>query len=177
MNIKDLLVTCSVVHRPEVVIEAVRRVAGGITDAFQSDSPVVLVVMRGGLYFAGQLLPLLPFPLELDYVDVARYGDKQKGGEIWWKGFPSTSLVNRTVLVVDDIVDEGETLLAIHKWAITARARAFYCATLFSKDTGKDKSWVPEFIGLSVPNKFVFGCGMDVEGYGRNLPAVYALGK
>lgn len=177
MNIKDLLLSCSVVHRPEAIIEAVRRVAGEIMDALQNDSPVVLVVMRGGLYFAGQLLPLLPFPLELDYVDVARYGDKQKGGVLEWRNFPFIPLVGRTVLVVDDIVDEGETLFAIHNWVMNAGAYACYSTTLFSKDTEKDKAWVPEFIGLSVPNKFVFGCGMDVEGYGRNLPAVYALGK
>ena len=81
------------------------------------------------------------------------------------------------MLVVDDIVDEGETLFAIHKWVMNAGAYACYSTTLFSKDTEKDKAWVPEFIGLSVPNKFVFGCCMDVECYGRNLPAVYALGK
>lgn len=155
--------------------EAVARIAREVTDALGNRNPLVLGVMRGSVVFAGQLLPLLGFPLDFDYVDVTRYGDDTRGGPVSWKVSPGVSVAGRTVLVVDDILDEGRTLAAIRDSILTAGAREFYSAVLAEKDTGKAKPAGADFVGVRLPDRYVFGFGMDVKGAWRNLPAIYAL--
>jgi len=79
------------------------------------------------------------------------------------------------VLVVDDILDEGHTLALVRERVLAAGADAFYSAIFAEKNTGRPKPVTPDFLGVTVPNRYVFGFGMDVRGAWRNLPAVYAL--
>lgn len=158
-----------------VVSEAVKRVASEITAKLQDRNPLVLGVMRGSVVFAGQLLPLLRFPLEFDYLDVTRYGDTTQGGTISWKVGPGTAVIGRVVLLVDDILDEGQTLAAIRAKMLEAGALEFYSAVFAEKETGRVKPISADFIGVKLPNRYVFGFGMDVNGAWRNLPAIYAL--
>ena len=95
------------------VEQAIRRLAAEITAALQERNPLELVVMCGGVYLAGRILPLLAFPLELDYVHVSRYGDATTGGALAWKVAPPESVRDRYVLVLDDILDIGDTLAAV----------------------------------------------------------------
>jgi hypoxanthine phosphoribosyltransferase len=159
----------------DCVAAEVARVAREITAKLETSEPLVLGVMRGSVVFAGQLLPQLRFPLQFDYLDVTRYGGRTTGGEITWKVSPGTAVEDRTVLVLDDILDEGQTLAAIRSKLLEAGARAFYSAVFAQKDTGRQKPIAADFIGLTVPNRYVFGFGMDVYGAWRNLPAIYAL--
>lgn len=157
------------------VTAAVKRLAAEITGELGARNPLVLGVMRGSVMFAGQLLPLLEFPLEFDYLDVTRYGGTTRGGAIDWKVSPGTTVADRVVLVLDDILDQGHTLAAIREKILEAGAQAFYSAVFADKDIGRDKPVVADFIGVRLPNRYVFGFGMDVHGLWRNLPAVYAL--
>lgn len=159
----------------ECVTREVARVADEITRALADRRPVVLGVMRGSVMFAGQLLPLLRFPLEFDYLDVTRYRSTTVGGEITWKVTPGTAVSGRVVLVLDDILDEGHTLAAIREKLLQAGATELYSAVFCEKDTGQSKPVQADFIGVTVPNRYVFGFGMDVYGVWRNLPAIYAL--
>jgi len=131
--------------------------------------------MGGGVVFTGQLLPLLHFPLEFDYIHVTRYRGTMHGGTVEWKVEPRRSLAGRVVLVVDDILDEGHTLAAIRERLLQQGATAFYSAVFADKDIGRSKPIRADFIGVTVPDRYVFGFGMDVEGAWRNLPAVYAV--
>jgi hypoxanthine phosphoribosyltransferase len=158
-----------------VVAEAIERVAREITAALREECPVVLAVMCGSVFFAGQLLPRLRFPLEFDYLEVTRYGAATQGGTISWKVSPGTMVDGRVVLVVDDILDEGRTLAAIRERLAAAGARRVLAAVLADKNTGRAKPASAEFIGVTLPNRYVFGCGMDVSGAWRNLPEIYAL--
>lgn len=133
--------------------------------------------MRGSVIFAGQLLLQLRFPLEVDYLEVTRYGSATQGGEISWKVSPGTSMAERVVMVLDDILDEGKTLSVIRDKVLAAGASRFYTAVFAEKDTGKPKPLRADFIGVHVPNRYVFGFGMDVSGAWRNLPEVYALNE
>lgn len=137
--------------------------------------PLVLSVMRGGVVFAGQLLPRLDFPLDFDYLDVTRYGSQTRGGVLQWKVSPGTDVAERTVLVLDDILDEGHTLAAIRDRLHDAGARRVLSAVFADKDNGVAKPLRADFTGVVVPNRYVFGFGMDVRGAWRNLPAIYAL--
>jgi len=157
------------------VREAIARLAADITAKLKDRNPLVLAVMGGSVFFTGNLLPLLPFPLEFDYVQASRYGKATSGGRVVWTVEPGENVKGRTVLVLDDILDGGETLAEIRDRVKLLGAEAFYSAVLTDKDIGRAKPVVPDFVGLKLPNRYVFGCGMDVSGAWRNLPAIYAV--
>ena len=154
---------------------AIARLADEITAELKGSNPLVLAVMGGSVFFAGNLLPLLRFPLELDTIEASRYGKSTSGGRIVWTVEPGDNVKGRTVLVLDDILDGGETLAAIRDRVKLLGAREFFSAVLTDKDIGRTKPIVPDFIGLKLPDRYVFGCGMDVSGAWRNLPAIYAV--
>ncbi|MDP1756862.1 MAG: hypoxanthine-guanine phosphoribosyltransferase [Pseudohongiella sp.] len=161
---------------PETGVQAALvRLADEIAQALAGEFPLVLPVMGGAVVFAGQLLPKLKFPLEFDYLHVTRYRGKTHGGEIEWKVLPGQSVAGRHVLVLDDILDEGETLAAIRDKLLEMGAARVWSAVLTDKINGLDKPIRADFVGLDVPNRYVFGCGMDAYGLWRNLPAIYAL--
>jgi len=154
---------------------ATARVAREIKAKLGQEMPLVLAVMGGATVFAGQLLTQLDFPLEFDYVHVSRYGDKLSGGKLHWKVEPKESVQGRTVLVIDDILDEGETMAAIRERVLAMGAAKFYSAVFCEKLISKAKPIKPDFLGVTVPDRYVFGYGMDVSGMWRNLPAIYAM--
>lgn len=162
-------------HDAATVQQAICAMATDITRILGEHNPLVVVVMHGGLYLAGQILPLLQFPLGLDYVHVTRYGQATTGGVLTWKAMPSESVRGRAVLVVDDILDVGQTLEAVRERLLADGAASVHCAVLTEKQTGASRQLRPDFVGLKVPDRYVFGCGMDVSGAWRNLPAIYAM--
>jgi hypoxanthine phosphoribosyltransferase len=159
----------------DAVVETVRRMATDITAVLAHRYPLVLSIMGGAVVFTGQMLPLLEFPLSFDYLHVSRYADKTRGGRINWKVSPGENVQDRVVLVLDDILDEGITLAAIREWVMSHGAAAFYSAVFADKDIATRKPISADFVGLVVPNRYVFGFGMDIHGAWRNLPAIYAL--
>jgi hypoxanthine phosphoribosyltransferase len=153
---------------------AMQRMADEITAKLADENPLVLCVMKGAVVFAGQLLPLLKFPIGFDYLHATRYRNQTRGGELHWEFFPP-GVAGRQVLVLDDILDEGHTLAAIRDRCLEEGATGFYSAVLLEKILPQEKPIAADFVGLQVPDRYVFGCGMDVNGLWRNLPAIYAL--
>ena len=154
---------------------AIVRVGAEITAACAEDYPLLLTVMGGAVMFAGRLLPLLRFPLDIDYLHATRYGDATRGGGIEWKVPPPAGAKDRHVLVLDDILDAGHTLKAIRDRLLEAGAATVRCAVLVEKILPAAKPIAAEFVGLRIPDRFVFGCGMDAKGYWRNLPEIRAI--
>ena len=173
-EIKDILASADVIHTEEEVAAAVSRVAREITGKLGETNPLLLVVMSGGVPFAGHLMTQLHFPLEFDYLHVTRYGQETSGGALSWRAAPWTPVKGRTVIILDDILDEGLTLAAIVERMKELGARACYTAVATDKLNGKNKPLKADFVALTVPDRFVFGYGMDVRGAWRNLPAIYA---
>ena len=159
----------------EEVQAAIRRVASEIERRLSTSYPMVLAVMGGAVVFAGQLLPLLRFPLDFDYIHASRYGAATRGTRVDWKVSPPGLVSGRTVLVLDDILDHGETMNVIRNRLLELGASEFYCAVLVEKILGMKKPIAADFVGLTIPDRFVFGCGMDAKGYWRNLPDIRAL--
>jgi hypoxanthine phosphoribosyltransferase len=155
--------------------DALDRLASEISISLGDANPLVLTVMGGAVVFAGQLLPRLAFPLECDYLHATRYGDVTTGGELAWVVEPRTPVQGRVVLVLDDILDEGITLAAVKRRLLEQGATACHVAVLSEKDLGRAKPIEADFVGVRLPNRYVFGCGMDVKGAWRNLPAIYAV--
>lgn len=169
LNSSDILFTA------EEVDAAVGRMAADITAKLGDSYPLILSVMGGAVVFTGQLLPRLVFPLDFDYVHVSRYGDKTHGGELVWRQAPKEDVRDRVVLVLDDILDEGHTMAAIRDKVLEMGAKSFHSAVFANKLIGKEKPIAADFVGIDVPDRYVFGYGMDVRGLWRNLPAIHAL--
>jgi hypoxanthine phosphoribosyltransferase len=178
MNIqcaRDILQQAELICSAEQVQGALHRVAAEINSTLSEMHPLVLSVMGGAVVFSGQLLPLLDFPLDFDYVHVSRYGDARSGGQMHWKVAPHESVRHRVVLLVDDILDEGHTLAALRERVMALGATRCYIAAFADKMHGKVKPVSADFVGIELPDRFVFGYGMDIEGAWRNLPAIYAV--
>ena len=133
--------------------------------------------MNGGLILAGRILPRLPFPLELAYLHATRYGHAIQGTLLDWRVRPTQDLRGRTVLVLDDILDEGHTLEAIIAHLKEEGAAEVLSAVLVHKlhERKAKPGMRADFTGLDIPDRFLFGCGMDYKGYWRNAPGIYAV--
>jgi hypoxanthine phosphoribosyltransferase len=137
-------------------------------------NPLLLCVLNGGIPTFGKLLTRLTMPLTIDSINASRYQNQTSGGSIDWLLKPQTPLNGRTVLVVDDILDEGITLQAICDYCREQAAAAVYSAVLVDKILDHEKPISADFIGLTVENRYLFGYGMDYKGYLRNAPGIYA---
>ncbi|MDM7321894.1 MAG: hypoxanthine-guanine phosphoribosyltransferase [Gammaproteobacteria bacterium] len=169
-------------ERAECVVDkgsmeaAYDRLATAIRVDLAERIPLVLVVMTGGVIAAGKLLPRLDFPLELDYLHATRYGEATRGGELRWLARPRHSLAGRHVLIIDDIFDEGVTLKAMVEACHLEGAASVRCAVAVNKcHSRKVEGFLPDYIGVEAPDRFLVGEGMDYRGYFRNLNGIYAL--
>lgn len=172
---REILQQAELLYPPDQVQLALHKVAEAIKAVLSEAHPLVLSVMGGAVVFCGQLLPLLDFPLDFDYVHVSRYGDSRRGGEMHWKVAPHESVRGRVVLLLDDILDEGHTLAALRQRVMELGAKRCLSAVFADKRHGRDKPIQADFVGMELPDRFVFGYGMDIEGAWRNLPAIYAV--
>lgn len=158
---------------------AIAAMAAPIARDYAGEVPVYLTVMHGGLPFAGQLsleLGALGLDLEFDYLHATRYRGQTSGGELVWKHRPATALFGRRVLLVDDILDEGYTLAAVREWCMQQGATDVRIAALAVKRHDRAITGIgADYVGLEVPDRYVFGFGMDYHEQGRNLPGIYAL--
>jgi hypoxanthine phosphoribosyltransferase len=147
-----------------------------IDAALDGERAVFLTVMNGALMFAGQLAFAIRTDLEFDYVHATRYRGATSGSELHWLREPVADLAGRTVLLVDDILDEGHTLKAVRDDCLRRGARRVLIASLCSKRHDRLVAGIAsDFNGVELPDRYVFGYGMDFHEQGRNLPAIYAL--
>lgn len=148
--------------------------AVAVTQSMEHDNPIVVCVLNGGVLPFSALMLRLNFPLEMDYVHATRYAGQLSGSDIQWVAEPRMNPTGRTVLLVDDILDEGNTLQTLVEYYQGAGAARVMSAVLVVKDRPRSIDLEPDFKGLSVPDRYVFGYGMDYKGYLRNLPGIYA---
>ena len=175
-TMEDVLREADCLRTAPEVDAALSRMAEEITAVLQESNPVCFCVMNGGLFVTGKLVEKLPFALELEYLHATRYGSETCGGELNWKVRPERLLQGRTILLVDDILDEGVTLVEISRYCREQGAAAVYTAVLVDKIHDRKATGArADFVGLQVEDRFLFGCGMDIAGYWRNLPALYAM--
>ncbi len=159
------------------VVAAITRMASEMTAELKDVNPVLICCMNGGLAFTGQLLTKLVFPLQVDYVHATRYGHELHGVALDWKVRPQTDLHGRTVVLLDDILDEGITLAAIADYCRTQGAARVMMAALVEKLHLRKVTpgMRADFTGIEVGDRFLFGYGLDYKGYWRNAPGIYAL--
>jgi len=163
-------------YSAEDVEQVITSMAKAITEKLSGSVPLVLPVMNGGLVLGGKLIPQLNFPLQMDYIHATRYRGETSGSELSWLKKPESSLQDKIVLLIDDILDQGITLAAIVDYCYEAGAKKVYTAVLAEKIIEQDKPIEhADFTGLKLPDRYVFGSGMDYHEYHRNLTGIYAV--
>ncbi len=156
---------------------AIDKMAAEMRTRLRNSYPLFIAVMNGAFVFAANLIVRLQFPMEFDTVIARRYQDKIVGQPLDWVKKPPQSVKGRTVVLLDDILDEGVTLKAAKEEILAAGATACLSAVFVEKDRKVPNRMEPDFIGVKAPNLFLFGYGMDVRGAWRNLPCVRAIPK
>jgi len=174
---KTVLSEADLLVKEAEVSAAIDRMANEITGQLGESNPVLLCIMNGGLIFTGQLLTRLVFPLEVDYVHATRYGNETTGAHLHWTVRPQLELKGRTVLLLDDILDEGVTLAAIAEYCRQQGAAKIYMAVMVEKLHLRKVTpgMRADFTGIEVGDRFLFGYGLDYKGYWRNAPGIYAV--
>ncbi len=176
-EIRGVLATADLLYSRKDVETALDRMAIEISDAIADQCPVVLCVLIGGLTPTARLIARFVFTHQLDYIHASRYRGATSGGELAWYAEPRIPLRDRVVLVVDDILDEGETLSRIVAYCHEQGAARVLTAVLVKKDRRRAVDIDADFVGLEVEDRYVFGCGMDYKEHLRHLPGIYALPK
>jgi hypoxanthine phosphoribosyltransferase len=175
-TLAEALQNAQLIHDRAQLDAAIARMGRDIDAALAGEVPVYLSVMHGGLIFSGALALAVKTDLEFDYAHATRYRGETEGGELQWRRKPTTSLQGRTVLLADDILDEGYTLRAVRDWCLAQGAKRVLIAVLCQKLHDRTAPGIhADFCGVEVPDRYVFGFGMDYHEQGRNLPGIYAL--
>ncbi|MCK4865226.1 MAG: hypoxanthine-guanine phosphoribosyltransferase [Gammaproteobacteria bacterium] len=159
----------------EQLNQVLDTLANKISDDLKDKNPLLLCVMTGGLIPTGHLVTRLTFPLQLDYIHATRYRGETSGGELHWIQEPSISLQDRNILIIDDIFDEGITLLEIEKYCKEKGAAKVYSAVLVNKLHNRKTDFKPDYIGLDIEDRYLFGFGMDYKNYLRNVNSIHAV--
>lgn len=158
------------------VEQAIAKIAAQLQPIVDEGKCVLLGVMLGAMLPLTRLSQLLHGDFMLDTCHATRYQSGLSGKELSWLKQPSVDLTDCTVIVVDDIFDQGITLEAVVAAATSNQAKRVYSAVLASKLHDRQLSdYRPDFCALTVPDRYVFGCGMDYRGHWRHLPDIYAL--
>jgi hypoxanthine phosphoribosyltransferase len=174
-SLADALATADLLHEREEIDIVIAEMANRIDAVLDGERPVFLTVMNGALIFAGQLALAIRTDLEFDYVHATRYRGETTGSELHWLREPQVSLVDRVVLLVDDILEEGHTLKAVRDDCYQRGAKKVLIVSLCTKRHDRLAEGITaDFHGIELPDRYVFGFGMDYHEQGRNLPAIYA---
>src|SRR5210317_2191572 len=175
---RDLLKNSTVLFNRDEVSAAVQKMADEINGFYGNEPVVVISVMTGAIIPAAWLVTKLKMPVQMDFVHATRYRGGLYGAELEYRVPPRLELEGKNVLIVDDIFDEGNTLAAIKGSVESRKAGSVKMAALVRKihDRGLSRDFV-EFVGLDVPDVYVFGCGMDAYEEWRHLDEILVLGE
>ena len=177
--IRQVLDSADRLYSNEQVHAALDDMAKRVNNDYKEKVPVFCCVMNGGMVLAGNLMPRLNILMEVDYVHATRYRGATKGGEeVHWLAEPQSAIKGRDVIVVDDILDEGITLSEICTYFEEQGAASIKTLLLVEKRHGRRVVGArADYSALSVPDRYVFGFGMDFKGFHRNAPGIYAVSE
>lgn len=176
-NALDLLDSARCVVDREELGRALDQLAIRLTCDLIDDNPLLVNVLNGGAALTGALLTRLKFPLEVAAIRVSRYRAERSGGVLHWHDdgdLDEMRVAGRTIVLVDDVLDEGHTLAALVRWFEGLGAQRVLSAVTVRKDVSPQAAQA-DYIAIEAPDEFLIGFGMDVAGYWRNLDAIYAL--
>lgn len=174
-EVKTIAAEAECLFDESALAQALDDMAQAITEQLSASNPLVLSVLNGGIIPTAELVTRLRFPLEIDSIKVGRYQGETTGSHVMkWMLTPSISLQGRTVLIVDDVLDEGITLAEIRRYCQEQGAASVYAAVLVEKLLDHPKPAQADFVAVKADNRYLFGYGMDYKSYLRNWPGIYA---
>ncbi|BBA37214.1 phosphoribosyltransferase [Methylocaldum marinum] len=173
-EIERVLAEADCLFRESEIEATLDRMAAEITMLVGDKTPLLISVLNGGIIPTAMLALRLRFPLEMDSIKAGRYQGETSGSEIRWLLKPTIPLRGRTVLIIDDVLDEGITLAEIRKYCLEEGAEAVYTAVVVDKKLNKEKPCRADFIGVEAENRYLFGFGMDYKSFLRNWPGIFA---
>ena len=170
------LLGATLVAAPEAVRAAYDRLAAAVQPVVASEQCVLLGLLMGGMIPLVHVAERLRGDFLLDYCHVTRYRNATTGGQLEWIQRPRQALRGRTVVLVDDIFDQGRTLAELSRYCQQAGARRVLLAVLVRKRHQRSVADLqPDFAGMTIDDQYVFGCGMDYQQRWRHLDALWAL--
>jgi len=177
VSIQSVLEKAECLYSLKEIEQALDKMASEIKQKLADKNPLILCVMIGALIPTAYLMTRLEFPLEVDYIHATRYRGATRGGDLHWLVEPRQSLKDRTVLIVDDIMDGGLTLAAIMDYCHQMGAKEVFSAVMVNKIRQREAgvNFEPDFSGLKIEDRFVFGFGLDYNEYLRNVPGIYVV--
>ena len=155
--------------------EAIEKLALQVNEEFRNEKPVFLGVLNGSFLFAAELIKRFEGDCEVNFVKLNSYQGTQTSGTVDTLLGLTQPLENRTVIVIEDIVDTGNTLESLDRILKAEKVKQYKVASLFYKPEAYKKLIKIDFIGIEIPNEFIVGYGLDYNGLGRNLKQVYKL--
>jgi len=178
INLKQLVSESTKIYSYQEIVDAIDDIAACCNKKFKNKHLSLMPIMKGALPFSGHMIPKLDFSLELDYIHASRYKNNIATENLEWFYKPNNQLVkNKSILLVDDVLDEGITMASVKRNLLALGAKEVFVAVLFDKKINIEKPIKADFIGLEIPNKYVYGFGLDFNGIGRNMPHLYAYEK
>ncbi|MBR1803429.1 MAG: hypoxanthine phosphoribosyltransferase [Muribaculaceae bacterium] len=156
--------------------ERVQRLAEEIKRDCTSDNPLFLCVLNGAFIFAADLFRACDFPTaEISFIRFKSYEGTSSTGKVKQLMGLTDDIAGRDVIIVEDIVDTGVTAVQMRKVLAERNPRSVKMASLLFKPDSLKQGTAPEYVGFSIPSKFILGYGLDIDGQARNLPDIYVL--
>ncbi len=155
--------------------EAVTKIANEIAADFKDEVPVFVCVLNGAFMFAADLLKQYPYPCEVSFVKLSSYKGLSSTGIVETLLDVSTEVSGRSVIIIEDIIDTGTTLKELIHMFSDSHVSQFKVASMFYKEEVYSGEYNIDYVGLTIPNEFIVGYGLDYNELGRNLPEVYKI--
>lgn len=159
----------------EVIEQEIKRVAEQINAELEGTNPIFLSVLNGAFMFAGELMKEVSIPSEITFVRLASYRGTTSSERVQEVLGLNESIEGRSVVIVEDIVDSGNTMVSLLRELANYKPKEVRIATLLFKPAALKQKLHLDYVALEIPNDFIVGYGLDYDGYGRNLKDIYKV--
>ena len=167
-------VTDRILYFKNGIASAEERLAGELNRDYQGKHPVLLCVLKGAFMFLSDLVKLLEFPYEIEFCAISSYGNSQTGSAVQFDSLPTEiKLQNKDVIVVEDIIDSGGTIDFLLSYLTRLSVASVKVCVLLSKPSRREIEVPIHYLGFEIPDKFVYGYGLDLKGEKRGLPDIW----
>src|SRR5665647_621120 len=159
----------------ETIQENIKQIAAKISKDLEGQNPLFLAVLNGSFMFASDLMKNITIPCQISFIKLASYEGMESGGRVREVFGLTEKIEGRTIVIVEDIVDSGRTMTQLLSSLNTRNPKEIKIVTFLYKPKALQCELDLNYVVFEVPNDFVVGYGLDYDGYGRNLGAVYSL--
>ena len=159
----------------DTIQESIKRIAVDINNDLDGKNPIFVAILNGSFMFAGDLMKHVTIPSEITFVRISSYKGLKSTKNIKEIIGLNEDIEGRTVVILEDIVDTGNTIVRLLEQFESHNPKEIKVATLLFKPKALVKDVKPDYVALDIPNDFIVGYGLDYDGYGRNLEDIYKI--